>query len=224
MSDRRQDDMAAQAWPGYVDILSATVIMFVFFVMVIVVVLYLYTIKFTETVQQQAERRIQETIQKKVETSESFTELEQKKSMAVQEIKELEEKKQDVKDELLALEKQVKQLESGFEDASKQSVIINDKELIVLYGNNSAKFNNDMIEKISKFFELHPGASKIDITAGDNPLAVTQSSERQSTLARMLNARNIALDAGFEANQITINYVKPKQIENNYNWVRIRID
>ncbi|MFT4714339.1 MAG: hypothetical protein ACI8W1_002840, partial [Candidatus Azotimanducaceae bacterium] len=44
MSD--DTDMAANAWPGFVDILSAVVIMFVFFVLIIAAVLYFYTITY----------------------------------------------------------------------------------------------------------------------------------------------------------------------------------
>jgi len=223
MSDRREDDMAAQAWPGYVDILSSTVIMFVFFVMVIVVVLYLYTIKFTATVQQQAEQKIQETIQK-IETPETLGDLDSEKSQKIKEISELEQQKQTIQKEVQALEKQVKQLSTGLEEGSEQSVIVEDREITVLFSDNAITLTNDTIERLAEFFELHSQASTIDITAGDNPLAVTQSSERQSILARMLNARNVALDGGFESNQITINYVAPEKIENNYNWVKIRVE
>lgn len=223
MSDRRQDDMAAQAWPGYVDILSATVIMFVFFVMVIVVVLYLYSIKFTATVQQQAEQKIQESIQQ-IETPETLGDLEKEKSKKVKEISDLEKQKQTIKQEVQALEKKVKQLSTGLEEGTEQSIIVNDKEIIVVFSDNAITLTNDTISSLTKFLELYPETIKIDITAGDNPLAVTQSSERQSILARMLNTRNVALEKGFEADQITINYVEPEQIENNYNWVRIRVE
>lgn len=224
MSDRRQDDMASQAWPGYVDILSATVIMFVFFVMVIVVVLYLYTIKFTATVQQQAEQKIQETIQKTIETPETLGELEEEKSKTIQEISELEKQKQTIKKEVQALEKQVKQLSTGLEEGDDQSIIINDKEMIILFSNNAITLTNDTIGRFVKFLELYPDISRINITSGDNPLAVSQSNERKSILARMLNARNIALDSGFDKGQITINYVEAEKIDNSYNWVRIKVD
>ena len=219
MSDRRQDDMAAQAWPGYVDILSATVIMFVFFVMVIVVVLYLYTIKFTSTVQQQAEKRIQETIEQ-IETPEN---LEIQKSNKVKEISDLEKQKQTVKEEVQALEKEVEQLSAGLEAGRKQKVIVNEKTITILFTDNAISLTNDTINEIVKFLALYPNASNIDILAGDNPLAVTQSSERKTILARMLNVRNIVLDKDFRPDQITINYVEPEQVESSYNWVKMVI-
>ena len=46
MSGDSSTDMAANAWPGFVDILSAVVIMFVFFVLIISAVLYFYTITY----------------------------------------------------------------------------------------------------------------------------------------------------------------------------------
>lgn len=43
MSDSEDEDMGAIAWPGFVDILSSVIIMFVFFLMIIAGALYIYT-------------------------------------------------------------------------------------------------------------------------------------------------------------------------------------
>ena len=45
--------MAANAWPGFVDILSAVVIMFVFFVLITAAVLYFYTLTYKAKVEGQ---------------------------------------------------------------------------------------------------------------------------------------------------------------------------
>ena len=44
MSDRREDDLSAIAWPGFVDILSAVIIMFVFFLMIVATALFFHII------------------------------------------------------------------------------------------------------------------------------------------------------------------------------------
>lgn len=50
MGDRREDDLSAIAWPGFVDILSAVIIMFVFFVMIVATALYFHILIFTSKV------------------------------------------------------------------------------------------------------------------------------------------------------------------------------
>ena len=46
MSSDNENDLSAIAWPGFVDILSAVIIMFVFFVMVVATALYFHIIIF----------------------------------------------------------------------------------------------------------------------------------------------------------------------------------
>ncbi|MCB1580372.1 MAG: hypothetical protein H6859_05125 [Rhodospirillales bacterium] len=46
MSERREDDLSAIAWPGFVDILSAVIIMFVFFLMIVATALYFHILIF----------------------------------------------------------------------------------------------------------------------------------------------------------------------------------
>jgi len=223
MADRREDDMAAQAWPGFVDILSSTVIMFVFFVMVIVVVLYLYTIKFTATVQQQAEQRIQETIQKS-DSPKTLGELEEEKSKKVQEISELEEQKQTIEKEVEALKSKVEQLSSGLEDGKNQAVLIDGNVMTVLFNDNEITLTNESIDSIIEFLSNYSVDQTIAVTSGDNPLAASQSNDRKSVLARMLNTRNVAIDQGFRSSRITIEYVEPEVIKGAYNWVKVKVE
>jgi len=44
MGDRREDDLSAIAWPGFVDILSSVIIMFVFFLLIVATALYFHMI------------------------------------------------------------------------------------------------------------------------------------------------------------------------------------
>lgn len=46
MADNSDDDLGAIAWPGFVDILSSVIIMFVFFLMIVAGALYIYTMIF----------------------------------------------------------------------------------------------------------------------------------------------------------------------------------
>lgn len=51
MSERRQDDLSAIAWPGFVDILSAVIIMFVFFLMIVATALFFHIIIFISKIE-----------------------------------------------------------------------------------------------------------------------------------------------------------------------------
>lgn len=50
MDDADEDDLGAIAWPGFVDILSSVIIMFVFFLMIVAGALYIYTLIYVSQV------------------------------------------------------------------------------------------------------------------------------------------------------------------------------
>jgi len=52
---RREDDLSAIAWPGFVDILSAVIIMFVFFLMIVATALYFHILIFKSQLLAQVE-------------------------------------------------------------------------------------------------------------------------------------------------------------------------
>lgn len=216
-------DMEAIAWPGFVDILSAVIIMFVFFVMVIVIVLYIYTIKFTSTIEAEAEQRIQETIEK-IEKPDNIEELEKEKAQAIKDIKDLNEKKQQIEDTVRELEKDVKQLSVGFSNDGVQEITIEDTELTVLFDDSSITLREDVIEQIEEFIQSIDKNKKILIEAGDASEAISQSNSRQLSLARMLNIRNVLLSQEYESANISVNYAPAAQVLGNYNWVRLRVE
>lgn len=51
MADSEDDDMGTIAWPGFVDILSSVIIMFVFFLMIVAGALYIYTLVYISKVE-----------------------------------------------------------------------------------------------------------------------------------------------------------------------------
>ena len=70
MGDRREDDLSAIAWPGFVDILSATVIMFVFFLLVVASVLFFHMIIFKSTTLSYIEQNRSESTKEQEEVKE----------------------------------------------------------------------------------------------------------------------------------------------------------
>ncbi len=221
--DRREDDMAAQAWPGFVDILSATVIMFVFFVLIIVVVLFLYTIKYTAVIELKAEQMIEETIEARDE-SRTDGEIEKETEKKVEQVQALEKEKQELKAELDSLKEEMQQISSGFSASAEQSVLVKEKELIVFFEDSSITLTQDVVAEVENFLANIDLDVNIRVESGDNPVAVTQSSGRSVNLARMLNVRNVPLSMGYDTTSLSIHYVEPQEIEGNYHWVRLIIE
>ena len=60
--DRRDDDAGAIAWPGFVDILSAVIIMFVFFVMITAIVMYVMSVEYQKKLESENERKMEERV------------------------------------------------------------------------------------------------------------------------------------------------------------------
>lgn len=54
MAQSEDEDLGTIAWPGFVDILSSVIIMFVFFLMIIAAALYFYTIIFVSKIRSDA--------------------------------------------------------------------------------------------------------------------------------------------------------------------------
>jgi hypothetical protein len=215
-------DMGAMAWPGFVDILSAVIIMFVFFVMVIVVVLYIYTIKFTATVEAQAEQRIQQTVES-ISKPEVFGDLEEQKQKKIEEIQVLEEQKIEVQKQLDSLQGKVEQLSVGMEDSVDQKTIVNDREIIVMFDVSSVTLTEDSIGQVQTFLKNVPAGSTLTIEASDDPNAVVKSNTRQLGLARMLNIRNVALESDYTGSQMEMNYVEAEEIDGRFNWVKLKV-
>jgi hypothetical protein len=77
MAESSEEDLSAIAWPGFVDILSAVIIMFVFFLMIVAVSLFFHMITYISKVQSNQDlkrteaKEINEFIQVQAEFAES---------------------------------------------------------------------------------------------------------------------------------------------------------
>ncbi len=79
-ADTDEEDFSAIAWPGFVDILSSVIIMFVFFMLIIAAVLYFYMIVYISKIESD-EAVIDSDYDKQLKQSQSeFAESEEQKS------------------------------------------------------------------------------------------------------------------------------------------------
>ena len=223
--ERREgdNDMSAIAMPGFIDILSTVIIMFVFFVTVIAIMLYVHMVKFKSALQAESQVHISEEIKDIVEKIKSgeidITKLE--------EIETLEAQKKEMEQEIEELSAEVKQVKAEYSSSEGlQRTIENDQEksIVVFFDKNAISIGEET-EAVVQAFLTKYGASgaKIKIESPINPKAPTTLNAKQISLARMLNARNILLKAKLPQNNVDVSYSAAEAIDGDYNWVKVII-
>ena len=235
MEDRRDDDDGgSMAWPGFVDILSAVIIMFVFFVMITAIVMFVMSVEHKEAMESENKKKVQEEIEDLKEkmllesnlTSEEF-ELQVQK---ISEIQNLSEQNKDMNEEILTLSAEVKQLKADLAEAVDQNAVISEdnKTMVVLYKKNEMSLSPAVETMIREFVKANSsdisGQPRVILETGDAPDADSVSLMRELALARTLNVRNVMLTEDMGAAQISVEYTDSEKIEDSYHWVKIRIE
>ena len=237
MSDgRREEDLSAIAWPGFVDILSAVIIMFVFFVMVTAVALYMHTITYKSKV-------VQDIQQENVE-QEQLTEFD---SSAVQEQEELQQQNQSLSDKTKTLEttlEEVKkekealenvlaryeqelfQMRSEFTESKDQELIIDAAEnsVLIFFGTDSISLTKESEEKLAAYLNdnyTDKSALTARIVAGKNPQTAIESVARKLSVARIFNLRNNLLAQEIPPAAISATMDNEQQYKDSHHWVKL---
>ena len=230
MSGDTESDMAANAWPGFVDILSAVVIMFVFFVLIIAAVLYFYTITYKAKVEGRVTSEITRV----------FVEAE------ILELKELKRENKELRNELKSKETKVSQgggksevvtdneteaAQSFGMQATEQKILTSDEDrsIVLFHDPGAITVDEDSESQIAEFIDqmskLH-GYENLEIvlTSPKTANAATQSREKRLAVARMLNVRNSLLDSDVERANIKLTVVETEEIEESDSWTRLQIN
>lgn len=241
--DRRDDDAGAIAWPGFVDILSAVIIMFVFFVMITAIVMYVLSIEFKKKLESENQQKVSEMVdsQFKAQMQEvlsgdvSIDELKEKFEYEVkineldQQRQKLEKENTDLSYEVEELHDVIDQIKADMSQSNDQSTTVKNENLVIMYSKNDITLSEDtekLIEtNVKEFMDKNKVKKvKVRLQSSDNPNAPTISVSREISLARSLNARNVFLKNGVEASDIDIEYIKPEQIDESYNWIKIILE
>ncbi len=223
----RDDDIAEIAWPGFVDILSAVIMMFVFFVMILSIVMFVLSINHQQMIERDNVQKIREGIEniksqilaKNQLTPEEF-------EIQIQKINEL----QELSQENNKLNKKIAQLKADLAKSNEQNVIVaqDSSSLTVVYKKNDVTLTEITESMIADFLGNMDKETRqkvrIVIEAGDNPETKSLSVSREIALARTLNVRNVILEGGIAAPRVSVAYKDPEKIEDSYHWVRIKID
>lgn len=224
-------DMAANAWPGFVDILSAVVIMFVFFVLITAAVLYFYTI----------------TYKAKIEGQPVTVSSEQASTASATRLEELERENEELRQQMESVEtragqgggaseseatEDAQQVAQAFAaQASEQQVLTSDEDmsLVLFHDPGAITVDTDSEVRINEFIAemvARYGAEnlEIELTSPKVAKAATQSREKRLAVARMLNVRNTLLDTTADRENIQLKVVESEVIEDSDNWTRLKIN
>lgn len=230
MSGDNETDMAANAWPGFVDILSAVVIMFVFFVLIIAAVLYFYTITYKAKVEGKLVSEISKTFVE-AEILE-MTELKRENKELRNELKSKQTKiSQGGGKSKIETENETEAAQSFGAQATEQKVLKSeDSQSIVLFHDPGAiTVDVDSETKIAAFIEemsKKHGYENLEIvlTSPKTGNAATQSRAKRLAVARMLNVRNSLLESDVDRTNINLTVVETEEIEESDSWTRLQIN
>lgn len=221
MSGRREEDFGAIAWPGFVDILSAVIIMFVFFVMIVASALYFHIIIFKSKI----ESETVDSLSKTTETEELFKGT-NKESMKV--------KLEEMSQQMEVLEKVVAQYDvQFFQEASEFTKSKDQKlvevrqgvEVVIMFGKDAISLTKETKERLNAIIaerleNFDPATQRVKIVSGMDPNHVSEAAARKLSVARMFNTRNVFLDTKPRID-VVAKTGKKETVENSYHWVRL---
>ncbi|MGQ7844891.1 hypothetical protein ACUNV4_10460 [Granulosicoccus sp. 3-233] len=231
MSADGGSDLAANSWPGFVDILSAVVIMFVFFVLITAAVLYFYTITYKARIEGQPEpvTEIEDTASSTARMEELERENEElRKQMESEQAAssqggggaqaEISEDTQAVA-QAFSAQASEQQLMASKEDLSL--VLFHDPGAITVDTSSEARITEFIEEMVDQY-----GAENLEIELNSPRVAnaATQSRAKRLAVARMLNVRNTLLDTTADRANIQLKVVENEAIEDSDNWTRLKIN
>lgn len=222
MDGRREDDLSAIAWPGFVDILSAVIIMFVFFVMVTAVALYFHTITYKSKFKQQAEFTNKEVVQ--VENNDDMA---QRAKSLEKQLKVVTEEKESLEHILADFQDEMYQMRAEFTESENQKVAIRKaaKEIIVFFGVDSISITQESDTAIKEYLRAELAANpnmSIQLISNKPRTALNNVAQTLASY-RLFNTRNIMLDMEMDTMKVKAKVVQDGDEEGSTHWVKIKV-
>lgn len=230
MNSDSSSDMAANAWPGFVDILSAVVIMFVFFVLITAAVLYFYTITYKARVEGQRVEVVTEI--GAANESNIVQELEQQNQVLREQIEAVQAKLgQGGGSSEVETENETQAAQSFGAQSSDQEMLTSEEErtIVLFHDTGAITVTEESEQKIADYIEEMTslyGAENIEIVLTSPKIAnaETQTRAKRLAVARMLNVRNVLLDSTVDRENIQLRVVESEVIEDSAEWTRFQIN
>ncbi len=232
-----EGDLGDVAMPGFVDILSSVVTVFMFFMLITSVTMFFLSVKMKKSVMEESKKEAQSDAAKelneylkKLEAGEITLEELKTKAAGQQAVQQLSVKNTYLTESLQASEEALQKTRAAMGKTQNQKVetSIDSTSLIIIYDESGITVNPDTTKIIKEFItRLKQDPTFKDKTllleSPDNPAATTQSLSRELSLGRSLNVRNVLLLEDIFAERVKISNVPAELHNNTYNWLRIRL-
>ncbi len=241
--DRRDDDAGAIAWPGFVDILSSVLMMFLFFILITTFVMYALNAQSRKRMEAETQQKIDMAVsaemKKKIDDliAGNITPEQLKASLdqgitvenPIKKTEALEEQNSALNLEVEELKKVLEQVRGEMTTGTDQKTEIkDDNSLLILYNKNDVNLSEQTISVIEAYLDqvlmkADGRPLKFRLVTSDNPHAQTLSVSREISLARSLNVRNVLIREKVTSDHVEIEYSKPQEIDSGYNWLKIMV-
>lgn len=207
MSDSGED-LEGMAMSGFVDVLSATILMFMFFILITAVALFFHVLTF---------------ISKEVPVSEAEI-LEVKQLVVV-----LEEENQELREKVAGLNQKGGEIDANFTETNadqKYFISPDGMTFAVFFGANSITITEPVAAAIKAFMEkgiaTHGSSLKAAMTAPRTTSNI-DTVARKIAIARLLNTRNSLLATTLARESIQLEVKPPEELDGEPNWAMIQL-
>ncbi len=212
------DDVSSITWPGFVDIMSSVIMMFIFFVLITSVALYFHTITYKSKVMASVAGLAQKSV-------------EQQTQQIVKENQQLKQDNMQMKQKIAEIEDEVKKADSKFAASKEQTVQFDaaTNQVTIFFGGDSISFTEENQKKYDEFVKAYlakvpnPANVYVDIQASKEILNENEGFAQEIATARLMNSRNIIMRTDIPKDHITINIVPSAPIDGKGDWVTIRM-
>jgi hypothetical protein len=228
-----EGDLGDVAMPGFVDILSSVLTVFMFFMMLTAAIMFMLTIELKKNLVKEKEKAVSQELTEFMEKIKSgeidVSDLKKKAEQTVV----LQEEKEELTSDLSNAVQQVARLQDNQAVYSRAAEISSSQtddpsEFVILYREMGISISVETQAKIAEFVKKlrreNPGKKiKILLEAPDDPNSATLTVSRQVVLGRTMNVRNALLGGKANPQEILIQNLSPEKIKDSYQWVRIRV-
>lgn len=213
MSADEGEDLSALAWPGFVDILSSVVMMFIFFVLITAFALLMHVIMYKSQFQQMTE-------QEQVTQKESIK----------KDIQKLSSEKQGLEDKIASLNDKIDMLNANLSESVNQEMNIDNEknEIVIFFGEDAITVTQETKDAIKVFIdslkERYPAEDLMfELVASRDPDAFTENVGRTIGFTRAFNARNVIVQNEILTDKIKVNVKSAEPIDGSNHWVTIKV-
>jgi regulator of replication initiation timing len=219
------DDISSISWPGFVDIMSSVIMMFIFFVLITSVALYFHTITYKSKIMAQIAGMTQKSVEQQTQ------QIVKENAQVKQQLKEIIEENKQLGSKISELEDATKKSDSKFAESKEQEVVVNAKDgkIVLYFGQDSISLTAETKTKYSAFVDefmktvKDPARVYVDIEASKEVINENESFAQEVATARLMNSRNIILKTPIPKDHVSINIVPSNPIDGKTDWATVHM-